>query len=92
MGSVLGSLGAKSWANTEFSSLSSPKAQKRCVKMPLLAGSRGGAAGGVDSATGDAGGVIRMNDERKLCFVPLGVQVKVLHPKKTGRAGKFSGA
>jgi hypothetical protein len=33
-----------------------------------------------------------MNDKRKRSFVPLGVQVKVLHLKKTGRAGRFSGA
>ena len=33
-----------------------------------------------------------MNDGRNRSFVPLGVQVKLLHPKKTGRAGKFSGA
>ena len=38
------------------------------------------------------GKVARMNDERMRSFVPLGVQVKVLHLKRHGRAGKFSGA
>ena len=34
----------------------------------------------------------RMNDKRMRSFVPLEGQVKVLHLKRHGRAGRFSGA